>query len=275
MIDVVHIAEWRAYYPWPQDSLVEQDLVISRALVDMFRIPELASAVAFRGGTALYKLFFKPAARYSEDIDLVQIQGEPIGQTIDLMRGALDPWLGKPRFVKKHGRVNLVYRFLSENEPQEQMSLKIEINTREHFSELGFTKEPFSVQSGWFSGDAEITTFELDELLGTKMRALYQRKKGRDLFDLWYALDCYKVRPTSSLQCFYRYMEEEQRPVSRAQFEENLHHKRQMAEFRNDISPLLRQGIEWNFDRAMDMVLAELIAKLPGDPWQGNQKDKA
>ena len=66
-----YITEWRARAPWVQDSQVEQDLVISRALVEIFSHPVLADGLAFRGGTALYKLYLMPPARYSEDIDLV------------------------------------------------------------------------------------------------------------------------------------------------------------------------------------------------------------
>ncbi|MBM4319451.1 MAG: nucleotidyl transferase AbiEii/AbiGii toxin family protein, partial [Deltaproteobacteria bacterium] len=41
---------------------------------------------------------------------------------------------------------------------------------------------PFRVENPWFSGAADVATYALDELLSTKLRALYQRKKGRDLF---------------------------------------------------------------------------------------------
>ena len=97
MIPKDHITEWRAHAPWAIDAQVAQDLVISRALVEMFRVPELADSLLFRGGTALYKLYFTPAARYSEDIDLVQVRSEPVGKTIDRARSVLDPWLGTPR----------------------------------------------------------------------------------------------------------------------------------------------------------------------------------
>ncbi|MGH2469017.1 MAG: nucleotidyl transferase AbiEii/AbiGii toxin family protein [Chloroflexota bacterium] len=40
------------------------------------------------------------------------------------------------------------------------------------------------MKSPWFTGSADVPTFALEELLGTKLRALYQRRKGRDLFDL-------------------------------------------------------------------------------------------
>ena len=66
--------------------------------------------------------------------------------------------------------------------------LKVEINSREHFTELGHARVPIRVDNRWFTGEAEVTSYHLDELLATKLGALYQRKKGRDLFDLWFAL---------------------------------------------------------------------------------------
>jgi len=70
-----YITSWRAKVPWVQDFQVEQDLVISRALVEIFSKRELSAALAFRRGTVLHKLHINPPARYSEDIDLVQIHG--------------------------------------------------------------------------------------------------------------------------------------------------------------------------------------------------------
>jgi len=80
--------------PWPDSRQVEQDLIISRALCDLFNSPALAGKIALRGGTAINKLLFRHPLRYSEDIDLVQTQPEPIGTTIDAIRGVLS-WLGK------------------------------------------------------------------------------------------------------------------------------------------------------------------------------------
>ena len=102
------------------------------------------------------------------------------------------------------------------------MRLRIEINSREHFSELGLAQVPYAVESRWFTGEAEVTTFAIEELLGTKLRALYQRKKGRDLFDLSYALNHGPADEDALIRCFERYMREGSHTVSRAQFEENL-----------------------------------------------------
>lgn len=271
MIPRDFITAWRQHAPWQLDAQIEQDLVISRAIVELFRIPELADRLVFRGGTALYKLYLTPPARYSEDIDLVQIRAEPIGETIDLARSVLDTWLGAPRRQLKEGRVNLVYRFESEDAPPLKLRLKIEINTREHFALLGVAPVPFRVENPWFQGAAEVTTYAIDELLGTKLRALYQRKKGRDLFDLWLALEQGRVDSRVLLSCFTRYMGEDDRAVTRAQVEENLSGKRKDPDFRDDVLPLLRPGLVWEADAAMDVVLTSLVAHLPGDPWKGEE----
>jgi predicted nucleotidyltransferase component of viral defense system len=272
MIPEQAIVEWRREAPWEANSLVEQDLIISRALVEMYAVPELTRRLAFRGGTALYKLYLRPAARYSEDIDLVQVQSEPIGETLDLVRSVLDPWLGTPKRKLKEGRVNLVYRFDSEDNPPLKMRLKIEINSREHFTELGLVNVPFEVDSQWFRGRTDVTTFAIDELLGTKLRALYQRRKGRDLFDLWHALEQGAVNVNALMHCFQRYMREGGHTVTRALFEENLHEKAGRPDFRGDMDALLRPGLTWKFDDALKAVMDRLVAHLPGDPWKGSEK---
>ena len=143
MIPKDFITEWREQAPWITDAQVEQDLVISRALIAIFRDKNLRRHLAFRGGTALFKLYLRPAARYSEDIDLVQVAQAPIGEIFDSVRAVLDPWLGEPRRQLKEGSVNLTYRFTSEDQPPRPMRLKIEINSREHFAELGHVSTPF------------------------------------------------------------------------------------------------------------------------------------
>ena len=260
------ITEWREQAPWITDAQVEQDLVICRALVEIFGAPALSRRLAFRGGTALYKLYLRPAARYSEDIDLVQIAPEPIGETFDAVRATLDPWLGEPRRQLKEGRANLVHRFASEERPSRPLRLKIEINSREHFTEHGHVLHPFEVHSRWWSGRADVVTYSLEELLGTKLRALYQRKKGRDLFDLWYALQSGTADPARVLACFDRYMRESGRHVARDDFQENLAAKLADAVFQADIGPLLRPGVAWDHRRAAETVSKRLIAGLPGPP---------
>jgi len=178
VIPWAHIVGWRNSAPWISQAQVEQDLILSRALVAIFQESFLADQLAFRGGTALHKLYFNPPRRYSEDIDLVQIKPGGIGPIIDGIQRVLGPFLRKPRRNQSEGSVHLIYRMESEGPPAISMRLKVEINTREHFSVEGFRNVPFSVDSRWFQGSCEITSYTLEELLGTKTRALYQRRKG-------------------------------------------------------------------------------------------------
>ena len=269
MIPKDFITEWRYRAPWVSDRQVEQDLVISRAVVELFSRPTIANAFAFRGGTALYKLHFQPAARYSEDIDLVQTAHGEIGPALDAIHEALDGWLGKPQWKHSEGRVTLNYRFDSEDLPAVRLRLKVEINSREHFTVYGLKDHRFDVSSRWFAGGADVRTYELDEMLGTKLRALYQRKKGRDLFDLGFALQRGGVSPDRIVEAFARYMREDGDRITRAMFEQNLAAKRGDTTFTADITPLLASGRTWDFDVSFDLVWRELIGRLPGDPWKG------
>lgn len=273
MIPFDFITEWRQIAPWVDDMQVEQDLILSRALVEMFSQTDVARSMAFRGGTALFKLFLAPAPRYSEDIDLVQITAEPIGPCLTSIRRVLDPWLGNPKRSFREGGVTLIYRVQSEGPPSLPIRLKIEINTREHFNIFGLQERSFQVESRWFSGNASIQTYQLDELMGTKLRALYQRKKGRDLFDLWITFRRGIVDHDRIVTCFRRYLEYSDLQVSRAEFEANLSKKLADSRFLSDIKPLLAPNCPWDINDATRYAREELLARLPGEPWKGEGSD--
>ena len=49
MIPSDHIAKWRESAPWAESYMVEQDLIITRVLIEIFSNPALAEGLAFRG----------------------------------------------------------------------------------------------------------------------------------------------------------------------------------------------------------------------------------
>ncbi len=260
MIPQAYITEWSNNVPWQTNEQVEQDLVICRALVEIFKDDFLADSLAFRGGTALHKLYLQPQPRYSEDIDLVQVRAEPIKETIQHLQKALS-FLGKSNVVQKKGNNTVYYRFESEFPPVQKMKLKIETNCREHFSILGWEKKSFNVKSEWFQGECQLTTYKLEELLGTKLRALYQRRKGRDLFDLWKALTSSKANPDLIVKCYKEYMKFSlEKPIpTKKEFVMQMDAKRADAEFLGDTVALLRPDEKYNQDEAFDLVTKHLI----------------
>jgi predicted nucleotidyltransferase component of viral defense system len=202
----------------------------------VFQHPALSKQLIFRGGTALHKLFIHPSRRYSEDIDLVQIKAGPIGPVFDALSEILEPFLGKPQRKQGPGVMTLTYRMNSEIPPVTPMKMKVEINSREHFSVLGINKKYFSVESPWFSGTCEISTLKLEELLATKLRALYQRRKGRDLFDSWLGLTIGGADARQIVNVFRHYMDIAGHHVSQKEFAANLAQKRQHSGFMADHS---------------------------------------
>lgn len=142
------------------------------------------------------------------------------------------------------------------------MKLKIEINTREHFSVLGYSDQAFSVDSRWFAGRCTIRTYDLDELLGTKLRALYQRRKGRDLFDLWLGLSSGRVNPERIVLTLREYLKAEGLSVSRREFRENLAAKLETKSFLSDTANLLRPAITYDPRTAAHMIEKQLLNLL-------------
>ena len=249
MINRIAIQQWSEYAPWIDNAQIEQDLIICRALVSIFSDEFLASQLAFRGGTALHKLYLSPQPRYSEDIDLVQITPGPIKPIMYRLGEVLD-WL--PDRVTKQKRYNntMLFRVESEIPPTVQIRLKVEINCFEHFNVLGLTKIPFKVENSWFTGEAELTTYHFEELLGTKLRALYQRKE----------VDVDKV-----LLCYKKYMEfVVDKAPSYKQFVNNMQEKMADPEFTNDMQSLLRPGITFNASDTYILICKTFIDNMEG-----------
>jgi hypothetical protein len=90
------IIAWRKYAAWATDAQVEQDLLLTQTMVAIFRDPFLSGQVAMRGGTALHKLHLAPAARYSEDIDLVLVGNRPVAHIERALVRVVEPLLGRP-----------------------------------------------------------------------------------------------------------------------------------------------------------------------------------
>jgi predicted nucleotidyltransferase component of viral defense system len=263
MIPRNHIVEWRTTTaPWADDAQVEQDLVLSRAVVNIFSDPFLRERLAFRGGTVLHKCHLAPAARYSNDIDLVMTVAEPIGPVFTQLRTILS-WIGPAQTKLSTNLGTVTFTFPTTSGTPTHMKVKVEINSREHNPVFGFHHTAFAMENTWFRGDAELRTYRLDELLGTKLRALHQRRKGRDLFDLDYALTMTTVNPADICHAFVYYMQREAKPLMRRDIETTLAAKMVHPAFLGDLPPLLRPGVRYDPQAAYARISTDLIARLP------------
>ena len=274
MIPSQNIVAWAAVAPWAEPRQVEQDLIISRALVEMFGDHDLRQALRFRGGTALHKLHLPIPLRYSEDIDLVRTSRGPIGPIIDRLRARLEPWLGRAQFAQSAVAPKLRFRADPEDGSGVPMRLKVEINTREIKSFDPPVAMPFEVANPWFTGQADIPTFSHEEILATKLRALLQRNKSRDLYDLAHGLTTLEtLDPDRVIDIFARYMESSGLLISRAQAQERMFAKLAHPRLWQDVRPLLPADRAIAHSRTVQAqlfrrVYVDLVDRLPGKPWE-------
>ena len=250
------INNWRTKADWATDDQVEQDLIISICLVKLFSNPFLRERLAFRGDTALNKLIFPKALRYSEDIDMNRLENEAAGSIIDAIRDSLkDLFLKKAKFKSTDQSIKLTYIYPSII--GENRKLKMEINVRETLPQWEIVDYPFEVKSEFFSGKTIIRGFSKEEMIGTKIRALYQRKKGRDLFDL-YELGKLDLDWDKIVGSFKKL----DIGASREDFEKNMEEKMKGPVFIDDIAPLLPTDVGYDVNVAYEWFKKEIMPRL-------------
>jgi hypothetical protein len=143
-----------------------------------------------------------------------------------------------------------------------KLRIKIEINTHETSPAQPLVALPYEVTSTWFTGECILTTFTSAELVSTKLRALFQRSKGRDVFDLWLALEQLRLDPQAIVDCFGPYRPEGY-TASRAI--DNLRAKLKVSGFREDLSLLVTALPDgYDIDTASELIIDSLLSKVPG-----------
>jgi len=252
------ITAWGRTVPWPTVEQVEQDLLLSRLIVEIANDEYLGNELVFRGGTCMHKLHVPGPLRYSEDLDYVRSTSGGIGE---LTRAVTQ--IGKRLGMEvrtrltEHPKMFLGAQYETGSGP---MRIKIEVNTFERSPARPPTRIPFHVDSSWFTGSAEVLTFTLDEVVATKIRALFQRSKGRDLFDLWLALARLGVPASAIVEAFAPY-----RPdgYTGRRAELNLREKVRRPAFRQDIRPLVTAWPEgYDIDAAAELVVEDVLALI-------------
>jgi predicted nucleotidyltransferase component of viral defense system len=251
------IIDWQAKVGFASSLHAEQDLVLSRLIVEIANDEFLGEELVFRGGTCLHKLHLPKPLRYSEDLDYVRSTNTPIGPYIDRLRAIGDRIGMKVNTeISRHPKVFLRAQF---EQGSGRMKVKIEMNTFETSPAFDPVRVLFNVVSRWWSGAADVKTFRVEELVATKLRALYQRRKGRDLFDLWLALTQLRVSPDAILAGFVPYRPEGYtRDLATAALAAHVAH----PPFRADAELMAVAILDYDVDDAAALVRTQLLERL-------------
>ena len=264
--------------PWPSQIQVEQDLLLCRAMVALFDDSFLQSQIAMRGGTLLHKVHLAPSSRYSEDIDLVVVGDRPEGHIRKALHRVLKGVLGTPKqsvwddlklairnTVKPSRVLRMTYAVPSLTEPGKSLEVVVEANVTERTPYRPVVKIPFEFPFRDSVVRTQVNGYDIHEMLGTKLRALFQRRRGRDLFDLYWALTLAKppVVPAKIVESFQHYLKLEGSVAGRAEFVALLNAHLADRGFCSDMNPLLRVGITYDPQQAGEYVKTNLLSLLP------------
>jgi predicted nucleotidyltransferase component of viral defense system len=264
--------------PWGAQYQVEQDLLLCRAMVALFHDKFLSSQIAMRGGTLLHKVHLAPPARYSEDIDLVVVGTRPADHIRRAIRRVLTDVLGTPKesvwdtlvlairnTVKPSRVLRMTYSQRSIIEPNRMLEIVVEANVTERKPHRAVVEMPFSFPFRDKTVQTHIKGFDIHEMLGTKMRAMFQRKRGRDLFDLYWALtkSPTPINPAAIIASFEHYLKQEGTKAGRAEFIGILEDHLKDRGFCSDMQPLLRTDVTYDPQVAGKYVKTHLLNLLP------------
>ena len=268
----------QAVVPWAAQHQVEQDLLLCRSMAALFDDDFLSGQIAMRGGTLLHKAHLAPASRYSEDIDLVVVGTRPEDHVRRAIRRVLTDVLGEPKTsvwdtlklalrnaVQPSRVLRITYSLPSIIEPGRMLDIVIEANVTERKPHRVVVEIPFSFPFRNKPVQTRIKGYDIHEMLGTKMRAMFQRKRGRDLFDLYWALtkSAKPVDPAAIIESFQHYMKQEGTTAGRAEFVGILEAHLKDRGFCSDMELLLRHGITYDPQTAGSYVKTHLLSLLP------------
>jgi hypothetical protein len=234
-------------------------------MIEIARDDVLGPELAMRGGTCLHKLHLATPLRYSEDLDYVRLTRTGIKPFTQALSEIADRLGLNVSSRQRSGQMVHVYLDAEPTAGSGRIRIKIEMNIAETDSFLERITRPYALQSRWWSGLAEVRTFEVDELLATKLRALYQRRKGRDLFDLWLGLTTLDGDPDRIIAGLDHYMAKA--VFSYPQLRDNLADKLDTPDFAHDLDPLVANlPSDYTHEVAAELVMRELGSRLRNAP---------
>lgn len=265
MIDRPALIAWRSKAPWPNRVQVEQDLLLSRLMIEIARDEILGPELTMRGGTCMHKLHLPSALRYSEDLDYVRCTHTGIKPYTQALTRIADEIGLTVSSRQRSGQMVHVYLDSEPTEGIGRIRIKVEINIAETDPFLPRKNIRHTVQTSWWSGEADIPTYQAEELLATKLRALYQRSKGRDLFDIWLGLTVLAADPEQITAGLHHYMRDH--AFSFPELRDNLTAKLANQSFLHDLDTLLASTpSEYEPRVAADILMRELGSKLRNAP---------
>jgi len=231
--------------------LAELDYRLVQALNMLYQDNFLAERLYMKGGTAINKLYLGETSRLSVDLDFNHIgQKEQVLKERRKVRERITGLLKKQDnsyviyYKPRYEQTTIKVRYETVVGPTQRF--KVEISHIERFPIL----EPVEKQLGTPSGQLSIITYQLEELTATKLRALFERLKGRDVYDLFF-ISKLKPEPVVTRKMFLYYFYR-----SKKVFNPRIHYKNLYVSRRyvDDVSGFVKPTVQFSLKKAIGHV---------------------
>ena len=236
MIWRAHITAWRVTAPWTTDARSSRTSSCHARSSTCSRYPSRRRRRLSRRA-ALNELLLKQAARYSEDIDLVQPARGPIGEVMTAIRERLESVARHPQ-TPAAGVLRPLESTASRRRCADHAAAT-EDRDRTPASRRARAAQRFAVENPWFTASAEVVTFAPGAARYEAARDV-STEEGAELFDLATCLQHVpRLDPAKIIECFHHYLAAGGHRISRAEYEANMATKLDDPAFTDDILPLL------------------------------------
>lgn len=204
MISQDGLDHWNNVVAWDTNIEVEQDLILARFIVEAANDPLLSQAVVLKGGTCLNKIWLDSPWRYSEDLDYQLVHDSNIKEITKAFQ-EIGEKFGFSR-INHDSNVWLSHVFMVDQSLEgDRLRIKVDVQKKPLHPEASVSQEEFQVDNPWFQGKASVLSISPQEILASKVIAIYQRRQPRDLFDIWAALRIELVAAEDIAAAYGRY----------------------------------------------------------------------
>ena len=248
---------WADEQGLPDLLFAELDYRLVKTLEALYSDDFLSKRLCMKGGTAINKLYLAETSRLSVDLDFNHLGSkEEVQKEKRAVRELIMELLKKQdnsydvHYERPYGLTRIKARYKTVGVPIQ--NFKIEISHVERFPIISPLKKKIKTPDGL----ADVVTYTLEELTATKLRALLERFKGRDIYDLFF-ISQLKPDPTVIRKMFLYYFYR-----SRKVFNPNVHYKSlvrryESGNYADDVSAFVKPTVTFDLNTAAKEVISQ------------------
>jgi predicted nucleotidyltransferase component of viral defense system len=250
------IRVWADSQGIPDLLFAELDYRLVKTLEAFYIDDFLSKRLCMKGGTAINKLYLHEASRLSVDLDFNQI-----GPKEEVLRERRDI---RERIVELLEKQDSSYEIHSEHMYEQTRiksryktvagpiwNFKIEISHVERFPIVSLVKKQAKTPDGL----ADVVTYTLEELTATKLRALFERFKGRDIYDLYF-ISQLKPDPTVIRKMFLYYFYRSCKVFNPKVHYKNLIKRYESGNYTDDVTAFVKPTFTFDLTKAAKDVIS-------------------